>query len=455
MGITKRNTDIMESNIGTMKQYKMRIQGLILAVMIWLGACVAVTGGNANKEGDMPRVALPLQAVDADSLQLLDFFWYKYRGKGARYLGIEEQGESKSEWKWAVKGHATARRKAEANKLTITGTDGGIRQALHLFRENYSMALLTADAHYFDNAERILYNQILQYWQMVESGQQIADDTSLQTKREVAGLLYSAGTMAYAMSGEHIFVNLLTKGLTHLKNSHVEAYIQSVNSSPWYYETTLQFQQDNTLMPVMDSKPVDEYTRVFFHDTTLQDNALRAPDSIRATLHIRIPSWVRGDNILPGYKATGARGRIQIFVNGQIARPIIQNGYAVLSGVWHPRDLIAVKIPTPILRLWPQAEGGQAPDGGGQSSAEGRPALVALQRGPMVYCVEAKSDEPVGFHPKDAVSHRFSKQDSCIVLSVPVEDANGRDTLRALPYYKYIDLGGKTAGGGVIFMNAR
>lgn len=394
--------------------------------------------GNADAK---TSVALPLQAVEADSMQWMDFFWYYYKEKGKGY-------SLRHTWDWSIKGKASPKRMAEADKISLTGTEGDIRRALHLFRENYTLAMLTANAHYFDNAERILYNDILRYWTMVESGQPVDDDTSTKTKKQVFDLLRSAGTMAYALSGEHIYINLLARGLTHVKNRQVEAYIQSMNSSPWYYETSLTFQSDGTLISVDDSKQVDDYTRIFYHDTTSATSAHRAPDSVRATLHIRIPSWVSGKGMIDGYQSGAGRANIQIFVNGQLAYYHIQDGYAVVSRVWHVRDLVAVKIPTPILRVRKENEGKPAQDGGRQTGNVGGRTQVALQRGPMVYCVEKDDGGPIAFDAKAAVSHRFSKEDSCMVLSVPVEIGGKRDTLLALPYYKNLK-------SGTIFMNAK
>ena len=400
-------------------------------------------------------VVFPLTAVEADSLQLLDFFWYYYKQKADRYLGKMERGYAQEseknhhgEWPWTVKGKASHKRIAEAGKIGLLGCGTGIHDALRLFRENYDLAMLTGEARYFDNAERILYNDILHYWAMVENGQHIDDDTSPKTIRQVAHLLRSAGSMAYAVSGRHIYVNLLAKGLVHLKNGEIEAYIQSVNSSPWYYDTTLRFQLDNTLFQMDDSQVIDDYTRVFFHDSTTANRGALAQDSVRATLHIRIPSWVNGKNMLEGYKATGGRGHVQIFVNGHLVIPRMSHGYAVVSGVWGARDMIAVKLPTPILRV-------RKTDEDGQASVGDKPSQVALQRGPLVYCLEADGEAPVSFRPSSAVRHSFSKEDSCVVLRVPVESARGRDTVRAIPYYKSGNSADKSGKGNVIFMNTK
>lgn len=447
----------------------MKLLSIILVCAMVAPTCIAKTEEKAS-------VRLPLTAVEADSMQWLDFFWYYYKDKGARFLGLPAQGASlsgngalttenatsmnaargkeratikhKNEWPWAVKGKASPKREVEAAKISLTGCEGDINKALHLFRENYSLAMLTGQARYFDYAERILYNDILRYWTMVENGLLTDEDTSEKAKRQVADLLRTAGKMTYALSGEHIYVNMLGRGLVHLKNRQLEAYIQSMSSSPWYYQTSLSFQADGSLIPMEDSQQIDDYTRVFFHDTTTINGGHCAPDSVKATIHVRIPLWVSGKDMLAGYQTTATRGRVQIFVNGKLAIPEIQDGYAVLSGVWHVRDLIAIKIPTPILRVWKQTDAARS--------------QVALQRGPIVYCLEEQGGGDVFFNPKSAVSHRFSKQDSCMTLIVPVEKDGKADTLRALPYYKCGAPKKRSASShyqnqksGAIFMNAK
>lgn len=396
-----------------MNKKKIAAISLCLLAMGWAISTYGAVNGETPAARTESEAVLPLKPVAADSVQLLDFFWSRYR----EWTSTQTFHKP---WPWQVKGKVSHMRLSALAEITLTGGQMDIERALRLFQDSYQAAMHTGEARYFDLAERLLYNRILAYWRLHRYD---ATDKSIP---RISALLHTAGTLAYAIGGRHIYVNLLARGLAHLKNREIDAYVQAVNSSPWYYKTALKFQADNTLVPMEDSRAVDDYTRIIYHDHTGGRT-----DSFRATLHIRIPSWATGQGLPEGYRNTGRGGKIQVFVNGVINNAPIKDGYVVISGLWSAGDQITVNLPAPILRI----------------SRKGNSGEVALQRGPMVYGVEGW-EEGMTFSPGATVSHRFSPQDSCIVLSVPVEKGGRADTLRALPYYK---LGEK----GKIFMRRR
>jgi DUF1680 family protein len=81
-------------------------------------------------------------------------------------------------------------------------------------------------------------------------------------------------------------------------------------------------------------------------------------------LRLRIPGWTRGASLK---------------VNGQPVElePILKDGYAILERTWQPNDEVLLEFPMPIERL--RAHPAVRADAG----------LVALQRGPILYCLEA------------------------------------------------------------------
>ena len=81
------------------------------------------------------------------------------------------------------------------------------------------------------------------------------------------------------------------------------------------------------------------------------------------TLRLRIPGWCSGATL---------------FVNNEpIDIPVIsQNGYVKLERTWKYSDIISLRLPMPVVRMYAH------PD---IVSDDG---LVALQRGPLVYCFE-------------------------------------------------------------------
>ena len=79
------------------------------------------------------------------------------------------------------------------------------------------------------------------------------------------------------------------------------------------------------------------------------------------TLSVRIPGWCRG---------------AKLQVNGKAVAPLIKKGYAILRREWLAGDLVTLILPMPVERI------------------ETHPSVrqdcgrVALQRGPVVYCLE-------------------------------------------------------------------
>jgi DUF1680 family protein len=96
------------------------------------------------------------------------------------------------------------------------------------------------------------------------------------------------------------------------------------------------------------------------------------------TLKIRIPGWTRGECVpsdLYHYQDRAA-GKVSLQVNGHEVPLALQQGYATISRPWQSGDRVDLQLPMPIRRVLsnPQVVANQ-----------GR---VALERGPLVYCVE-------------------------------------------------------------------
>ena len=88
---------------------------------------------------------------------------------------------------------------------------------------------------------------------------------------------------------------------------------------------------------------------------------VRPAAPLEFTLQLRIPGWCRGATLA---------------INGQSQPLAPVKGYAVLRRVWQPGDKIFLTLPMPIERVRADPR---------LSTAAGK---VALQRGPVVYCLE-------------------------------------------------------------------
>ncbi len=96
------------------------------------------------------------------------------------------------------------------------------------------------------------------------------------------------------------------------------------------------------------------------------------------TLKVRIPNWATDDFSSSAlYAFTAPLGKqVSIKVNGEAAPFETENGYAILGRTWKPGDSVEVNLPMPVRRIVCDE---RVKDNVGK---------IALQRGPIVYCLE-------------------------------------------------------------------
>ncbi|WP_256761853.1 glycoside hydrolase family 127 protein [Cohnella sp. WQ 127256] len=90
------------------------------------------------------------------------------------------------------------------------------------------------------------------------------------------------------------------------------------------------------------------------------------------TMALRIPNWCPGASVL---------------INGHSIslEPTIVNGYAHIARTWQPGDVIELSLPMPVTRMR------------AHPSVRETVGKIALQRGPIVYCVE-EADNGANLH---------------------------------------------------------
>jgi DUF1680 family protein len=98
------------------------------------------------------------------------------------------------------------------------------------------------------------------------------------------------------------------------------------------------------------------------------------------TLRIRIPGWARGAPVPSGlyaYADTDSTQPPRLAVNGATVEPAIERGYAVLHRTWRAGDRVTLDLPMPVRRVRADERVEEDRD------------RVAIERGPIVFCVEA------------------------------------------------------------------
>src|SRR5204863_9192537 len=96
------------------------------------------------------------------------------------------------------------------------------------------------------------------------------------------------------------------------------------------------------------------------------------------TLNLRLPSWARNQP-LPGdlYSYENAQPAAwTVQVNGKKTELPLEHGYMSVSREWKTGDVVALDLPMPVRRVI------------GNEHISATRDRVALERGPIVYCLE-------------------------------------------------------------------
>ncbi len=293
---------------------------------------------------------------------------------------------------------------------------------------NHRLFLLHADARYIDVLERTLYNGLLSgvsldgtaffYENPLES-----DGTHQRSPwfecaccpSNVVRFLPWLPGYVYARGDNALFVNLFVSGTAEIAASDTQVVrLTQETRYPW-------------------------------------DGAVRLSVGVGGplsfTLHIRIPGWAR-DEAVPGglYRFEDhLEEPVTLKVNSQPVELEIERGYASLTREWRPGDTVELELPMPVRRVVADAR------------VEADRGRAALQRGPLVYCVESPDNPDVPVPdlvlPNDtflAAEWRPDLLNGVVVLKGralrPVEGEEGSPELKeqdftAIPYYAWANRG--------------
>ncbi len=228
---------------------------------------------------------------------------------------------------------------------------------------NHRLFLLHGESRYVDVLERILYNGVLVGISL--DGQSFFYQNPLRTHGgferhpwfgpnccppNMARLLASLGDYIYAQDQDGIYVNLFVGGKAHIQLNGQRVLVTQETEYPWDGHISIQVQPE---------RPAD------------------------FTLFLRIPGWCRNDP-LPGglYRyLTPETPSADLRINGQESLVDLDRGYARIDRRWQAGDEVELNLPMQVRRVLADA---RVIDNRG---------LVALERGPLVYCVEGRDND--------------------------------------------------------------
>jgi DUF1680 family protein len=223
---------------------------------------------------------------------------------------------------------------------------------------NQRMFLLHRDARFADLMERILYNGFLDGVSL--NGNRFFYQNPLMSygnyerfdwidtpccPPNVVRLIASLGKYIYAHNDDELYVNLFIGSNASVKMGGDTVRLQQQTRYPW---------EGDVKISVEPAEPKE------------------------FTVYVRIPGWT-GDQVMAGdpYRfASSSRARAILKVNGHVVNPDMANGYAKIRREWKSGDSIDLSLPMPVRRIL--ADSRVKDDNG----------LVALERGPLVYCAE-------------------------------------------------------------------
>lgn len=229
---------------------------------------------------------------------------------------------------------------------------------------NYRMFLLTGDAKYVDVMERTMYNALLSGVSL--TGDRFFYDNVLESAGDkerrawfgcaccpsnITRFLPSVPGYIYAQRDDKIYINLFISGETKLETGETLISIKQESHYPW---------KGDILITVNPEKPV------------------------RQTILIRIPGWAVNRPV-PGnlyHFATKSDEKPVVKVNGKKVEYKMHSGYAKLDRKWHKGDKIELYLPMPVRKVM------------ANSKVKADSGRIAIQRGPVVYCIEGIEPNP-------------------------------------------------------------
>jgi DUF1680 family protein len=241
---------------------------------------------------------------------------------------------------------------------------------------NGNMNLLFGEARYVDELERALYNAVLGGTSLAGHSYYYQNPLIGRGRRRwewhgcpccppmFLKMMGALPGMIYAQAPGAVYVNLFAGSRATLKVGDSTVRIRQSTRYPWDGAVRLEIDPD---------QPAD------------------------FDLFVRIPGWCEGassQDDLYRILHRPASGAAKFAVNGRsTGSPNMARGYAHLRRTWKAGDVVELHLDMPVRPV--RANSHVAADGG----------LVALTRGPLVYCVESiDNGEPIGslFLPPEA-----------------------------------------------------
>ena len=241
---------------------------------------------------------------------------------------------------------------------------------------NHRMFLLHGESKYYDCVERSLYNGVISGMSMdggrffypnpLESDGIYAFNSDNTTTRQpwfgcaccpsnVCRFIPSVPGYVYAVRDNRLYVNLFMANSATVKVQGKDVALEQTTDYPWNGDITVRIGKTKAK---------------------------------KFALMIRIPGWVRNE-VVPSDLYSYADDRKQAYsvsVNGQEVTGNLTDGYMMIDRNWKKGDEVSIHFDMEARTV--VANDKVADDKG----------LIGIERGPLVYCAEAKDNQDVNLH---------------------------------------------------------
>jgi len=227
---------------------------------------------------------------------------------------------------------------------------------------NHRMFLMQGDAKYIDVLERTLYNAALSG--IGANGDRFFYPNVLESKgserspwfdcaccpSNVARFVPSVPGYTYACRDKDVYVNLFISSDGTIQTAGTKVKLSQQTEYPWKGKTSIKVEPQK---------------------------------SERFTVCVRIPGWARNEAVPSDLYTfmTPVDDKHTLKVNGKAISPSIEKGYARIERQWQKGDTIELDLPMPVRRVI------------ANEAVKADRGRVALQRGPIVFCLEGPDNE--------------------------------------------------------------
>ena len=287
---------------------------------------------------------------------------------------------------------------------------------------NHRLFLMDGDSKYIDVLERTLYNGVISGVSL--SGNKFFYDNPLESNgvhdREewfgcaccpgnVTRFMASIPGYAYAVNNQGVYVNLFVEGTAEIPYKEQQIKLSQQTRYPWDGDISITIEE---------------------------------PSTEAFKLYVRIPGWTAGQPVPSDLYSMVNKPdeQVSLSYNGKKLAVKPENGYAVINKKWKKGDVIKLHLPMTVNKIKTH------------DAVTSNHGKLALQRGPIVYCLEDKDNQNGWMFDvianKDAVwEPRFEPELLGGVVSLSAQgeilkkEERQSTTLKAIPYYAWNNRG--------------